>query len=52
MYGGAQQMRIEQGNQRITVGTLDSAFSYFGQNPPPDFRVALLGELNAIWRKE
>ena len=41
----AHQMRIEQGNQRITVGTLDSAFSYFGQNPPPDFRVALLGQV-------
>lgn len=41
----ARQMRIEQGKQRITVGHLDSAFSYFGQNPPPDFRVALLGQV-------
>lgn len=41
----ARQMRIEQGNRRITVGNLDSAFSYFGQNPPPEFRVALLGQV-------
>src|SRR5690606_23085371 len=41
----ARQMRIEQGNKRITVGNLDSAFSYFGQNPPPDFRVSLLGQV-------
>lgn len=41
----ARQMRIEQGNQRITVGNLDSAFSYFGNSPPPDFRVALLGQV-------
>jgi hypothetical protein len=40
-----RQMRIEQGSKRITVGNLDSAFSYFGQNPPPDFRVALLGQM-------
>lgn len=41
----AREMRIEQGNQRITVGRLDSAFSYYGQNPPPEFRVALLGQV-------
>lgn len=41
----ARQMRIEQGNQRITVGNLDSAFSYFGNSPPPEFRVALMGQV-------
>lgn len=41
----AREMRIEQGNQRITVDKLDSAFSYFGRNPPPEFRVALLGQV-------
>lgn len=41
----ARQMLIEQGGQRITVGNLDSAFSYFGNNPPPEFRVALLGQV-------
>jgi hypothetical protein len=41
----ARQMRIEQGSQRITVGKLDSALSYFGNSPPPEFRVALLGQV-------
>ncbi|MDR7092777.1 Ivy family c-type lysozyme inhibitor [Hydrogenophaga laconesensis] len=41
----ARQMRIEQGNQRLTVGNLDAAFSYFGNSPPPEFRVALLGQV-------
>lgn len=41
----ARQMLIEQGNQRITVGNLDSAFSYFGNSPPPEFRVALMGQV-------
>lgn len=40
-----RQMLIEQGNQRMTVANLDSAFSYFGNNPPPEFRVALLGQV-------
>lgn len=40
-----RQMLIEQGNQRMTVNNLDSAFSYFGNNPPPEFRVALLGQV-------
>lgn len=41
----AQQMRVEQGNQRITAGPLDAAFSYFGNSPPPGYRVALLGQV-------
>lgn len=41
----ARQMLVEQGNQRITVGNLDAAFSYFGNNPPPSFRVALFGQV-------
>lgn len=41
----ARQMLIEQGNQRMAVSNLDAAFSYFGNNPPPDFRVALFGQV-------
>jgi len=41
----ARQMLIEQGSQRLTVGNLDATFSYFGNNPPPGFRVALFGQL-------
>lgn len=40
-----RQMLIEQGNQRMTVGNLDASFSYFGNNPPPEFRVALFGQV-------
>jgi hypothetical protein len=40
-----RQMRIEQGKQVIQVGNLDAAFSYFGNSPPPEFRVALLGRV-------
>lgn len=39
-----RQMRIEQGSQRIVVGGLMSAYSYFGRSPPPDFQVALIAE--------
>ena len=41
----AQQMRVEQGGQRLTAGQLDAAFSYFGNSPPPGYRVALLGQV-------
>jgi len=41
----ARQLRIEQGDRRITVGGLDAAFSFFGNSPPADFRVALLGQV-------
>jgi len=40
-----RQMRIEQGARGITVGGLDAAFGYFGNSPPPGFRVALLGKV-------
>lgn len=42
---GAQQMRIEQGQQRLTATQLDAAFSYFGNSPPPGYRLALLGQV-------
>lgn len=41
----AQQMRVEQGNQRLTAGKLDASASYFGNRPPPEFRIALMGEV-------
>lgn len=41
----AQQLRIEQRGQRITAEQLDAAFSYFGNSPPPGFRVALMGQV-------
>jgi hypothetical protein len=41
----ARQMRIEQGKQGITAGQLDASASYFGNRPPPDFRVALMGQV-------
>lgn len=41
----ARQMRIEQGNQRMTVSNLDAAASFFGNSPPPDFRIALFGQV-------
>lgn len=41
----AGQLRIEQGDRRFTAGGLDAAFAYFGNNPPRDFRVALLGRV-------
>lgn len=40
-----RQMRVEQGKQALNVGNLDAAFSFFGNNPPPEFRVALMGRL-------
>jgi len=40
-----RQLRIEQGDRRITVGSLDAASAYFGNSPPRGFRVALLGRV-------
>lgn len=40
-----RQMLIEQGDRRMVVGNLDAAFSYFGNNPSSEFRVALLGQV-------
>lgn len=41
----ARQLRIEHGNRRITAEGLDAAFAYLGNQPPRDFRVALLGQV-------
>jgi hypothetical protein len=40
-----RQMRVEQGKQVLTVSALDTSFSFFGNNPPPEFRVALMGRV-------
>lgn len=40
-----RQMRVEQCKQVLNVGNLDSAFSYFSNTPPPEFRVALMGRV-------
>jgi hypothetical protein len=39
----ARQMRIEQGNQRITVSNIDASATYFGNRPPNEFRIAVFG---------
>jgi hypothetical protein len=36
---------IEVGSRRITGREVQTAFSYFGQSPPPEFQVALLGKV-------
>lgn len=41
----AAAIAIEQGNQRLTARGLQAAFSYFGQAAPPNFFVALMGQI-------
>lgn len=41
----ADALMVEQGNKRLTGSNVQAAHSYFGQSPPPDYQVALLGEV-------
>jgi hypothetical protein len=41
----ADTLNVEYGNQRMTGGGLVAAYSYFGQEPPKNFQVALLSQL-------
>jgi hypothetical protein len=41
----ADALMVEQGNKRMTGSNVQAAYSYFGQSPPPDYQVALLGEV-------
>src|SRR4051794_3471909 len=38
------ELIIEQGNQRIVGRNAEAAYSYFGNSPPKEFSVALMGE--------
>lgn len=42
---GASAVAIEQGDQRMTVRSLMASHSYFGQAAPPNFYVALMGQV-------
>ena len=41
----ADALMVEQGNKRLTGSNVQAAHSFFGQSPPPDYQVALLGEV-------
>ena len=41
----ADALMVEHGNKRMTGSNVQAAHSYFGQSPPPDYQVALLGEV-------
>jgi hypothetical protein len=40
-----QAISVEQGNRRLTAQSVQAAYSYFGQSPPPGYQVALLGQV-------
>jgi hypothetical protein len=41
----ADALSVEQGSQRMVARNIDSAYSFFGNSPPKDFQVALMGEV-------
>lgn len=41
----ADALMVEQGNKRLTGNNVQAAHSYFGNSPPPNYQVALLGEV-------
>ena len=41
----AETLVVEQGDQRLTGQQAQAAYSYFGNAPPPGYRVALLSEV-------
>lgn len=48
---GASRLRVladaltVEGDKRLTGNNVQAACSYFGQSPPPDYQVVLLGEV-------
>jgi hypothetical protein len=38
-------LMVEQGNKRMTGRNVQASYSFFGQSPPPDYQVALIGEV-------
>jgi hypothetical protein len=41
----ADALTVEQGTKRTTGRNVQTAYSYFGQSPPPNYEVALTGEV-------
>jgi Inhibitor of vertebrate lysozyme (Ivy) len=37
-------LSVEQGSQRMVARNVDASYSFFGNSPPKDFQVALMGE--------
>jgi hypothetical protein len=38
-------LMVEQGNKRLTGRNVQASYSFYGQSPPPDYQVALTGEV-------
>jgi len=41
----AAALMVEQGNQRMSAGNVQSAASFLGPSPPPNYRTVLLGDV-------
>lgn len=38
---------VEQGNRRLVAQNVQAAYSYFGNSPPPGYRVVLMGQVRS-----